>query len=143
MRQIITIETTKIFVMSIYSWFLYFLTFLTFFLLITFYIFLKCRKWQNGLELLRKKVVMDVPNRWNLTYIMLETVIQFQVVFLRLHVIDPLYISMPGEEEWTIAKSLRDCLSLFYEVTQVFSTTLHLTSNQYFPLICKIHLKLT
>lgn len=90
----------------------------------------------------KKKLIMDVPTRWNSTYEMLETAMQFRRVFARLTVIDSTYKCEPNEEEWKTAEVVASCFSLFYSVTKTFSRSLHPCANHYFPLICNIHLKL-
>jgi hypothetical protein len=37
------------------------------------------------LDLHYKKLILDVPTRWNNTYMMLDTTIRFKEVFLRYH----------------------------------------------------------
>ena len=39
----------------------------------------------KGLDLGCKKLILDVPTRWNSTYLMLETAIKFRKVFSRYH----------------------------------------------------------
>lgn len=73
---------------------------------------------------------------------MLETALQFKKVFARLTIVDSTYKFEPNEDEWKIAEVIASCFSLFYKVTQTFSMSFHPCANQYFPMICNIHLKL-
>lgn len=47
----------------------------------------------------KKKVPMDVQNRWNSTYLMLETALEMQEAFNRLEQIDRNYKHNPSQEE--------------------------------------------
>ena len=75
-------------------------------------------------------VCLDVPTRWNSTYMMLENAEKIQRAFERLHVNDAQYIRYflddgsgkkilgpPNFEDWDNVKVFVKFLKLFYEVT--------------------------
>ena len=70
-----------------------------------------------------KKVAMDVQNRWNSTFKMLDTAIPLKEAFERLGQIDKNYKHNPSEEDWQVAVVVHDCLKLFYDATCHFSGT--------------------
>jgi hypothetical protein len=43
------------------------------------------REIANRLDLPCKKLILDIPTRWNSTYMMLDTTIQFRDAFPRYH----------------------------------------------------------
>ncbi|KAL1300658.1 hypothetical protein AAHE18_18G197700 [Arachis hypogaea] len=89
-----------------------------------------------------KKLVLDCPTRWNSTYLMLETALLYRDVFPRLRQKEPQYKIVPSNEEWELAKEICDRLKLFYDVTQLFSSSKFSTANLYFTLVCKIKVSL-
>ncbi|KAG8364370.1 hypothetical protein BUALT_Bualt19G0121800 [Buddleja alternifolia] len=90
----------------------------------------------------KRKVTMDDPNRWNSTYLLLETALPLKEAFCRLQRIDGHYQFSPSELEWEVAKIVHDCLKHFYEATHHFSGSKYPTSNVFFPDICTINLKM-
>ncbi|KAG8371566.1 hypothetical protein BUALT_Bualt13G0101300 [Buddleja alternifolia] len=81
----------------------------------------------------KRKVAMDVPNRWNSTYLLLETALPLKEAFCRLQRIDGHYQFSPSESEWEVAKIVHDCLKYFYEATHHFSGSKYPTFNVFFP----------
>ncbi|CAH9082608.1 unnamed protein product [Cuscuta europaea] len=101
-------------------------------------------------------LVLDVPTRWNSTYLMLESAIKFQNAFERYEDEDDKYLSYFGEEEggkkkkgpptytdWEIAAVFVKFLKGFYNTTLKFSATLNITSNAYFHELCEMQSQLT
>jgi hypothetical protein len=82
-----------------------------------------------------KRIALDCKTRWNSTYIMLSTALEYQDVFERLASHAP---CVPSAEEWKFARELCDRLKLFYDVTELLSGTRYVTANLYFPKICNI-----
>ncbi|KAJ9553289.1 hypothetical protein OSB04_017334, partial [Centaurea solstitialis] len=84
-------------------------------------------------------VCLDVETRWNLTYLMLESAIKFEMAFDMLEEQDNKYKSkllsskgVPIEEDWTYTKSLLPFLRGFYNsILRIFGS-LYVTSNMYF-----------
>ena len=64
-------------------------------------------KWKG-----RKKVPMDVQNRWNSTFFMLDAALPLKESFCRLEKIDKNYKHNPSEDEWHVAKVIRESKGL-------------------------------
>ena len=86
----------------------------------------------------RKKVPMDVQNRWNSTFFMLDAALPLNESFCRLEEIDKNYKHNPSEDEWHVAKVIRDCLKFFYDATLRLCGTKFSTSNIFFHDVCEI-----
>lgn len=89
-----------------------------------------------------KNVVLDVRTRWNSTYEMLDTALEFKDAFLRLKEVDSSYVDAPNDEEWANAKVCCDNLKIFFDITNHISGALYPTANYFFTHICEIHLQL-
>ncbi|KAA8523504.1 hypothetical protein F0562_009927 [Nyssa sinensis] len=79
---------------------------------------------------------LDVPSKWNYTYLMLETVLKFQKAFERLdnqeqNLASNLNDGFPNEGDWENAKVLIKFVKTFYEVTKRISGSLYVTANSY------------
>ncbi|KAA0049761.1 zinc finger BED domain-containing protein RICESLEEPER 2-like [Cucumis melo var. makuwa] len=79
-------------------------------------------------------VCLDVPTRWNSTYMMLEAAVKFEKAFDRLEDEDASYRHdmSPNKEDWTNARMLIRFLKVFYDVTLKISGSLYTTSNLVF-----------
>nr|XP_024922457.2 zinc finger BED domain-containing protein RICESLEEPER 1-like [Ziziphus jujuba var. spinosa] len=96
---------------------------------------------QVGIEY-NKRLVLDSPIRWNSTYLMLETALEYRGVFSLLPEHDPAYTVALTDAEWEWATSFTGYLKLFVEITNVFSGNKCPTANIYFPEICDVHIQL-
>ncbi|WOH08192.1 hypothetical protein DCAR_0727629 [Daucus carota subsp. sativus] len=76
-----------------------------------------------------KKLILDVPTRWNSTYSMLECALQFKNVFPIYKKRDLYFPKLPTQEEWKVAEKIMKFLEVFNEATMVFSTSEYLTAN--------------
>ncbi|TXG67287.1 hypothetical protein EZV62_008562 [Acer yangbiense] len=101
-------------------------------------------------------VVLDVPTRWNSTYLMLESAVKLRKAFERMEEEDGHYVlyfndkegdkkrtGPPLLDDWENAKVFIRFLSTFYDITLDFSASLHVTSNIYFKSWCTIFNQLT
>lgn len=64
---------------------------------------------------------LDVPNRWNSTYLMLERALYYQKAFSVLNIVDTDYCYCPTAAEWTMIEQTHKFLKPFYEMTNLFS----------------------
>ncbi|RYR58255.1 hypothetical protein Ahy_A05g023909 isoform I [Arachis hypogaea] len=87
-------------------------------------------------------VHLDVPTRWNSTFLILESALKFQKAFKHLGERDSEYAMMAGgiprSEDWENAKHFVKFLKIFYEVTNKVSGSTFVTSSQHFNDFCKI-----
>lgn len=87
-------------------------------------------------------VQLDVPTRWNSTYLMLESALKFQKAFKRLGERDAEYATMssgiPKTEDWDNARVFVKFLKKIYDVIKKVSGSLFVTSSQYFHEYCMI-----
>ncbi|GMI65545.1 DAYSLEEPER [Hibiscus trionum] len=87
-----------------------------------------------------KSLVLDCPIRWNSTYMMLETAVEYRNVFHHFPDLDP-DLALSGEE-WERTSSITSYLKLFVEIINVVSGNKCPTANIYFPEICHVHIQL-
>jgi hypothetical protein len=78
-----------------------------------------------------KKLSLDCKTRWNSTYIMLSVAICYKEAFDRLAECERAYVFSPSEDEWKFASEVCDRLKLFYEITELFSGTQYVTTNDF------------
>jgi hypothetical protein len=93
---------------------------------------------------------LDVPTRWNYTYLMLKASIAYEKVFLRLIDEDNNYCIVlseerkgdgyPDEGDCENAKKMVEFLEHFHDLTVRVSSSLHVTSNSFFHEIGEVHL---
>ncbi|CAI9271914.1 unnamed protein product [Lactuca saligna] len=82
-------------------------------------------------------VSIDVPTRWNATYIMLETALKFEKAFKRMRQEDPAFEKdlkdgFPSQKDWESARNLSLCLKRFFKATKRMSGTLYVTANMHY-----------
>ena len=87
---------------------------------------------------------LDVPTRWNSTYLMFDTTEEFEKVFLRIDFEDDSYFSYflnkensgglgsPCRVNFQNCRTFMGFLKLFYNATKKFSGSLYVTSNTFF-----------
>ncbi|XP_024027613.1 zinc finger BED domain-containing protein RICESLEEPER 2-like [Morus notabilis] len=101
-------------------------------------------------------ICLDVPTRWNSTYMMLDAAIKFQKAFKRYEEEDDKFVSYfwedegekrkigpPLDDDWENVKVFVKYLKTFYDITLKFSATLNVTSNSYFHELCDMQNQLS
>ncbi|BBG98623.1 transposable element gene, partial [Prunus dulcis] len=97
----------------------------------------KMKDWPNGDKIdCKGLVVLDVPTRWNSTYMMLEAALKFKKAFSRLEDEDVHFKSYfgrgntpPVEEDWANAVVFVKFLKSFYEFTLRCSAVISMLSR--------------
>jgi len=94
-------------------------------------------KFRECIEFLKieckKLLCLDVPTRWNSTYMILDAAIKFQVAFEKLNNEDTSYMACfcdegaPSPSDWKHAQYFLKFLKNFCEATKYFSTSLHVS----------------
>ncbi|KAL5575427.1 hypothetical protein UlMin_017126 [Ulmus minor] len=87
-----------------------------------------------------KVLALDMPVRWNATYVMLSTALIYKSIFARLKQRESGYKTLPLDDDWVKARDLCDKLFLFYQVTEMFSGFKYPTANLLFPKVCEIRM---
>ncbi|XP_059281675.1 zinc finger BED domain-containing protein RICESLEEPER 2-like [Lycium ferocissimum] len=90
----------------------------------------------------KKKLEYDCPTRWNSTYLMLRTALEYKEVFKKLSLTDTNYKSYPTEEQWSDAEDVCGKLKVSYYITEQFSGTQYPTSSQDFTKVREIKIDL-
>ena len=85
-----------------------------------------------------KKLSLDCRTRWNSTYLMLETAIEYKEIFPRLKLRDKSYTFVPSDQDWEMATIIAQKLKIFYEATELFFGSKYPTSYVYFVQICRL-----
>ena len=93
----------------------------------------------------KRSLCLDVPTRWNSTYLMLESTVQYEEAFTlfgQMHPIfgeelkkkkhDELLIGVIEQEDWINVKKMMEYLKKFYELTLLISATKKPTSHLFF-----------
>ncbi|KAL1567116.1 zinc finger BED domain-containing protein RICESLEEPER 2-like [Salvia divinorum] len=92
--------------------------------------FLEC---VNKVGLDRKRGLrQDVTTRWNSTFLMLDNALYYKKAFMNFRLSDPNYKLCPSSEEWIKIEKIRGFLSLYYDVSNLFSGSSYPTANLYF-----------
>lgn len=85
------------------------------------------------LQLSNKKLILDCSTRWNATYAMLSTALEFKVVFPRYGQGDSGYKYLPSEDDWVRVEEVCSFLALFNEVANIISGSEYPTLNLFLP----------
>ncbi|XP_031131905.1 zinc finger BED domain-containing protein RICESLEEPER 2-like [Ipomoea triloba] len=96
----------------------------------------------------KNSLVLDVPTRWNSTYLMLHTALLYQKVFEVYEDHDPSFKSdlggnVPNFLDWEVVEGLVKFLKSFYEMTVRISGSLYVTSNTFFSEVSDLSCILT
>ncbi|XP_050238141.1 zinc finger BED domain-containing protein RICESLEEPER 2-like [Mercurialis annua] len=98
--------------------------------------FKECAEFE-GVEC-QNSLCLDVVTRWNSTYLMLKTAIQFQKAFDNYDEQESNFKrdlgddGVPGSLDWRCASTMTSLLEHFYNVTLRISGSLYVTSNTFF-----------
>ncbi|XP_019200246.1 PREDICTED: zinc finger BED domain-containing protein RICESLEEPER 2-like [Ipomoea nil] len=91
----------------------------------------------------RSSLCLDVPTRWNSTYLMLQSALTYQKVFESLEsdcsFKSDLGNSIPDFIDWESVGSLVHLLKCFYDMTIRISGSLYVTSNTFFTEISDLY----
>ncbi|XP_056688615.1 zinc finger BED domain-containing protein RICESLEEPER 2 [Spinacia oleracea] len=103
---------------------------------------LRFKKCVSDEKIVSKKLLcLDVPTRWNSTYLMLSAAISLESAFERYAEEDPHYTVDLGEregkgisesEDWNSVKKFSEFVQTFYDLTNRVSGSLYVTSNLFF-----------
>ncbi len=85
-------------------------------------------------------IQIDVSTRWNSTYLMLSDALYYQPAFVRLKSSDRRRYEKisPSSEEWDMARTINQCLEIFYDLTALLSGTSYPTANLFYRGFCDI-----
>ncbi|KAL6196600.1 hypothetical protein ACLB2K_032214 [Fragaria x ananassa] len=88
-----------------------------------------------------RKLILDCRTRWNSTYLMLQTAVEYMTVFPALKTSG--YKDVPSEQDWNLVVEIAEKLQLFFKATELLSGTKYPTTNLLFPKICQIKLAIS
>ncbi|KAI3675473.1 hypothetical protein L1987_85063 [Smallanthus sonchifolius] len=77
----------------------------------------------------KKHLILDVSTRWNATYAMLSTALEFKEVFVNYADRETTYNTLPSEDDWKKVEDVCSFLALFNEATKIISGSEYPTSN--------------
>jgi NDP-sugar pyrophosphorylase family protein len=90
------------------------------------------------LQLASKKLILDVPTRWNSTYMMLSAALEFREVFPRYEDRDQSFRWVPTVEDWVKVENVCHVLEVFNEVTKIISGSNYPTTNLFLHEVWRI-----
>lgn len=90
---------------------------------------LQFAKIAKQLQLPSRKLILDCQTRWNSTYLMLASALEFKDVFPRYKDIDPGFHYVPSEGEWSKVDEVCKFLGIFHEITNMISGSDYPTAN--------------
>ncbi|CAN1347900.1 Putative AC transposase [Linum perenne] len=91
-----------------------------------------------------KELALDMPTRWNATYIMLEHAEPYEEAFRCYEGMVPAFVAdlnkvgPPKSEDWTKVRWMMEYLKKFYDLTTLVSGTSYVTSHLFFKEICDL-----
>ncbi|CAN1303262.1 Zinc finger BED domain-containing protein RICESLEEPER 2 [Linum perenne] len=90
----------------------------------------------------KKSLCLDVPTRWNSTFLMLQAAEKYETAFemyalsnrqFRIDLISTASLGVPDEDDWNDARRIMGFLKCFYDFTLKVSRSSYVTSNLFFP----------
>ncbi|MFS7922886.1 putative HAT dimerization domain, ribonuclease H-like superfamily, hAT-like transposase, RNase-H [Helianthus anomalus] len=76
-----------------------------------------------------RHLILDVSTRWNATYAMLSSALEFKDVFENYADRESSYKTLPSDEDWKKVEDVCSFLALFNEATKIISGSEYPTSN--------------
>lgn len=88
-----------------------------------------------------RRLCLQCKTRWNSTYVMLSTALEYKVVFAQLALRERMFTAIcPTEDDWKLVREIFDRLKMFFDITKILSGTKYFTTNLFFPKVCGIYL---
>ncbi|XP_028808112.1 zinc finger BED domain-containing protein DAYSLEEPER-like [Neltuma alba] len=85
-----------------------------------------------------RKLIIDYPRRWNLTYRLLSTALKFKVVFSDYKEREPHYNYALSEDDWNKVEKICKLLEEFNLAFHVISSSEYPNSNLYLPKVWRV-----
>ncbi|XP_058760052.1 zinc finger BED domain-containing protein RICESLEEPER 2-like [Vicia villosa] len=89
-------------------------------------------------SLKERKLIIDCPTRWNSTFNMLSTALNFKIAFAAYKEREPHYDYAPFPEEWNKVEKVCKLLEVFNRATHVISGSEYPTENLYLSEVWKV-----
>jgi hypothetical protein len=89
-----------------------------------------------------KCLSLDVKTRWNSTYKMLDTCIEYRSAFGYYAQVDQNYVWKPTDSLWDMYEKIRPILGEMAGATTAFSGSVYPTANVFYPYLLKVKLAL-
>ncbi|KAF8100762.1 hypothetical protein N665_0218s0100, partial [Sinapis alba] len=86
-------------------------------------------------KLKRGRLPLDVPTRWNSTYLMLKRALKFKVAFDKM---GKKRVGPPTIDDWRVVESLEKFLIIFYNSTLIVSASTTLSAHKCYGEIVNI-----
>ncbi|XP_027166465.1 zinc finger BED domain-containing protein RICESLEEPER 2-like [Coffea eugenioides] len=90
---------------------------------------LEFAKIKKQLQLPSRKLILNCPTRWNSTYLMLVSGLEFKDIFPRYANINPGFHYIPTDFEWMKVEEVCKFLEIFHEITDMISESEYPTAN--------------
>ncbi|CAN1303260.1 Putative AC transposase [Linum perenne] len=81
----------------------------------------------------KKSLCLDVPTRWNSTFLMLQAAEKYETAFEMYALSNRQFLGVPDEDDWNDARRIMGFLKCFYDFTLKVSRSSYVTSNLFFP----------
>ncbi|XP_052627235.1 zinc finger BED domain-containing protein RICESLEEPER 2-like [Lactuca sativa] len=88
-------------------------------------------KAAHQMQIRDRKLMLDVPTRWNSTYDMLCMALKFKDAFLRYAEYEPHFHHLPTDKDWENVQSVCEILKVFKVCTNIISGSDYPTANLY------------
>jgi hypothetical protein len=89
-----------------------------------------------------KDLSLDVKTRWNSTYRMLDTCMEYRDAFRYYAKVDHSYVWQPTQTDWDKYQKIRPILGTMAGATATFLGSLYPTANVFYPYIVKVKIAL-